>query len=77
MATIDALRASVSLSADPKFDGATGKIKPEDAAAKAMDKSQFERVMAGDGAGQQRPGVTGTNPGAMPPPPGQRPVARR
>jgi twitching motility protein PilT len=54
----------------------TGRIKPEDAAAKAMDKAVFERISA-EGAAQPRPGAPGASPGVMPPPSGQRPVARR
>ncbi|HKF55508.1 MAG TPA: type IV pilus twitching motility protein PilT [Blastocatellia bacterium] len=55
----------------------TGRIKPEDAAAKAMDKAVFERMISAEGAAQPRPGAPGASPGVMPPPPGQRPVARR
>jgi len=54
-----------------------GKVKPEDAAVKATDKAQFERMMAGDAGQQQRPGMPGSSPGVMPPQSGQRPVARR
>jgi twitching motility protein PilT len=53
-----------------------GKVKPEDAAVKATDKAQFDRLMTGDGGPQQRPGMPGAAP-AMPPPAGQRPAARR
>jgi len=54
----------------------TGKIRAEDAAAKAMDKSLFERMINGDGP-NQRPGATNSPPGPIPPSTGPRPVARR
>ena len=55
----------------------SGKVKAEDAAVKANEKALFDRMMAGDGAQQQRAGMPGSSPGAMPQPAGQRPVARR
>ena len=47
-----------------------GKIKPEDAALKAMDRSVFEKMAAGGGKGPAQPGY-GT------PSPQQRPPVRR
>ena len=44
-----------------------GKIKPEDAALKAMDRSVFEKMAAGGGKGPAQPGYGTSSPQQRPP----------
>jgi twitching motility protein PilT len=44
-----------------------GKIKPEDAALKAMDRSLFEKMAAGGGKGPAQPGYVTPSPQQRPP----------
>jgi twitching motility protein PilT len=55
----------------------TGRIRPEDAAAKATDKAQFERLMAESPGQPPRPGAPGASPSPIPPPSSPRPAQRR
>jgi len=55
----------------------SGKVKAEDAVVKANDRALFERMISGDGGGQQRPGMPGSAPAPIPPAAGPRPAARR
>jgi len=44
-----------------------GKIKPEDAALKAMDRSVFEKMAAGGGKAPAQPGYATPSPQQRPP----------